>query len=73
MGFAVNGKASNAKFEAWCNLGQRGLGAGAASQAVCDDPDMVSALGLAIGEIEDVTDDAADRRAHGVKDAERLV
>ena len=34
---------------------------------------MMAAIDLAVGEVEDVAEDAADRGAHGVKDAERLV
>lgn len=34
---------------------------------------MMSAIDLAIGEVEDVPKDAADGRAHGVQDAKRLV
>jgi hypothetical protein len=30
---------------------------------------MMAAVGLAVGEIEDVTDDAANRRARRVQDA----
>ena len=55
------------------DLGQRRCGAFAAGQAVGDDADMMAAVGLAVGEIEDVTKDAADRRAHRVQDAKRLV
>jgi hypothetical protein len=30
---------------------------------------LVAAVGLPVGEVEDVTDDSADRRAHHVQDA----
>ena len=73
MGLSVNGKASNAELEAWRYLGQRRLGAHSAGQAVCDDADIVSALGLTIGEIQDVTNNAADRCAHGVQDPKWFV
>ncbi len=33
---------------------------------------MVAAVGLAVGEIEDVAEDAADRRARRVQDTKRL-
>ena len=32
---------------------------------------MMAAIGLAVGEIEDVAEDAADRRAHRVQDTKR--
>ena len=44
----------------------------AAGQAVGNDADMMAAVGLAVGEIEDVAEDAADGRAHRVQDAKRL-
>ena len=71
--FAVNGEAMNAELEAGRDLRQRRLGAFAAGQAVGDDADMVAAVGLAVGEVEDVTEDAADRRAHRVQDTKRLI
>ena len=73
MGFAVNGDTSNAELEARRNLGQRRLGAFAAGQAVGDDADMVAAIGLSIGKIEDVAEDSANRRAHRVQNTKRLV
>jgi hypothetical protein len=33
----------------------------------------MAAIGLAIGDIDDVTEDATDRRAHGVQDSEWLI
>ena len=50
------------------DLGQRRVGAFAAGQAVGDDADLMAAIGLAVGEVEDVTEDAAHRRAHRVQD-----
>jgi hypothetical protein len=64
MGFAVNGDTSNAKLETRRNLGQRRFGALAAGEAVGDYPDMVAAIGLSIGEIQDVAHDSTDRSAH---------
>ena len=72
-GFAVNGEAMNAELEAGRDLRQRRLGAFAAGEAVGDDADMVAAVGLSIGEVQDVTEDAADRRAHRVQDTKRLI
>ena len=73
VGFAMNGKTPNAEFEAGCNLRQRRLGAFAAGQAVGDNADMVAAIGLTIGNVQDVTEDSADRRAHRVQDTKRLI
>jgi hypothetical protein len=33
----------------------------------------VAAVGLAVGEVQDVTEDSADRRANRVQDTKRLV
>ena len=71
--FAVNGETMNAELEAGRDFLQRRLGAFAAGQAVGDDADMVAAVGLAVGEIQDVTEDSADRRAHRVQDTKRLI
>ena len=65
--------AMDAELETGRDLGERRRGALAAGQAVGHDADGVPALGLAVGEVEDVADDAADGRAHRVKDAQRLV
>ncbi len=63
----------HAELQARCDLGQRLFGALAAGQAVGDDADMMAAVGLAVGEVEDVAKDAADGRAHRVQDTKRLV
>ena len=62
----------NAELETRGDFRQRLLGAFAAGEAVGDDADMVAAVGLAVGEIEDMAENAADRRARGVQDAKRL-
>ncbi len=72
-GFAADRNASNAEFEARGDFRQRRLGALAAGEAVRDDADMVAALDLAVGEIQDMAENAADRGAHCVQDAKRLV
>ena len=73
MGFTVNGDTSNAKFETGRKLGQRRLGAFAARQAVGNNADVVAAIGLSIGEIQDVAEDSANRRAHRMQYSERLI
>ena len=69
---AVNGQTMHAELEARRDFLQRRLGAFAAGEAVGDDADMVAAIGLAVGEIDDVPEDAADRRPHRVQDTKRL-
>jgi hypothetical protein len=63
----------NAKLETGCDFRQRSIGPLAAGQAVGDNADMVAAVGLTVGEVQDVAEDSADRRAHGVQDTKRLV
>ena len=62
----------DAELEARGDFRQRLLGAFAPGEAVGDDADMVAAIGLAVGDIEDVTKNAADGRASRVQDTERL-
>src|SRR5689334_5820306 len=70
---AVNGKTVNAELEPRCDLLERSLGAFAAGQAIGDQAHMVPAIGLAINEIQDVAEDSADRRPHGMQDTQRLI
>jgi hypothetical protein len=63
----------NAKREPGRDFRQRGLGTLAAGQAVGDNADVVAAVDLAVGEVEDVTEDSADRRANRVQDTKRLI
>ena len=62
----------DAELHARCNLGQCLIGTFAAGQAVGDNPDMMAAIGLTVGEVEDVPNDAAHRRARRVQDTKRL-
>src|SRR5262245_22637478 len=71
-GFAPDDNAIDAELHARRDLGQRLVGALAAGQAVGDDPDVMALLGLAVGQIKDVPDNAADGSARRVQDAERL-
>jgi hypothetical protein len=63
----------NTELEARRDLLQRRLGALAAGKAVGDDADVMAAVGLCVGEIQDVAKDSADRCAHRVQDSKRLV
>jgi hypothetical protein len=69
----VNGNAMNPKFQLGSEFGQRLLGAFAAGEAVGENADMVAAIGLSMGEIEDVTENPADRRAYRMQNTKRLV
>jgi hypothetical protein len=69
----MNRKTVNAELEAGRDLLERGLRAFAAGQAVGDDADVMTAVGLSVGNVEDVTKDSADRRAHRVQDTKRLI
>jgi hypothetical protein len=69
----MNGNAMNAKLELRREFGQCFVGTLAASEAVGENADMVAARGLSLGEIEDVTENPADRRAYRMQDTKRLV
>ena len=69
----MNRDAVNAELQARRDLGERLACAFAAGQAVGDDADFMAAVGLSVGEIEDVTKDAADRRARRVQDTKGTV
>jgi len=70
---AVNGDAVHAESKARGDFRERRVGSFAAGEAVGDDPDLVAAVGLAVGEVDDVTENAAHWRAHRVQDAEGLI
>ena len=73
MWFAMNGDTANAKLKVWGDLLKRRLGTLAAGETVGDDAYMVAAVGLSLGEIEDVADDTANRRADRMQDTKRLI
>ena len=62
----------DAELEARRDLRQRLLGALAAGQAVGDDADLMAAIGLSIGEVQDVAKDAANRSTQRMQDTKRL-
>ena len=70
---APDREAMHAEFQSRRDGRQCGLGAFAAGHAVGDDADVVAAIGLSVGDVEDMTKDAADRRAHRVQDTKRLI
>ncbi len=69
---AADRRAVNAELEARRDFRQCLLGPFAAGEAVGDDADVMAAIGLAVGEIEDMAENAADRRARRVQDPKRL-
>src|SRR5262249_52148214 len=71
-GFPPDCKTMNAELHARCDLSQRLFGAVASGQIVGDNPDLMAAVGLAVGEVEDVTKNAANGCAHRVQDTKRL-
>ena len=73
VGLAVDGEAPDTELQPRRNLGKGCVGAFAAGQAVGDDADMMAAVGLSIGQIQDVTKDSANGRAHHVQNTKRLV
>jgi hypothetical protein len=70
MRLAADGDAVHPEREARFHLGERRLRAFAAGEAVGQDADLMPAFDLSLRKIEDVTKDAADRRAHGVQDSQ---
>jgi hypothetical protein len=68
----MNGNAMHAELEAGRYFRQRLLGALAAGEAVGDNADVMAAVGLAVGEVQDMTKDATDRGARRVQDAKGL-
>jgi uncharacterized protein YjbJ (UPF0337 family) len=62
----------NAELEPGRDPGQRRLSPFAAGKAVGDNPDIVAAVGLTVGEVQDVTEDSADRCPDRVQDTKRL-
>ena len=70
---APDRKAVDAEFQARRDRRQRRFGAFAAGHAVGDDSDVVAAVGLAVGDVEDMAKDTADRRAYRVQDTKRLI
>jgi hypothetical protein len=72
-GLAANRHAMQAEFQPWCDAGQCLIGSVAARQAVGDDTDVMTAFDLAVGNVHDVTENAADWCADGVQDAKRSV
>src|SRR5262249_32827849 len=67
---AAHGKARSAEGEARGDCRDQVVLEGAALERVADDPDVVAGGRLRGREIEDVAEDAADRRAHQMDDAE---
>ena len=68
---AAHGNAGQAEGERWSKLFQRRFAARSAGVAVGDQTDVVAARDLLAGKVEHVPEEAADRRAKYVQDAQR--
>ena len=71
--FAPDGDTMRAQFEPWRDLLQGGFGTLTARQAVGEDADMMAAIRLSIGKVENMTENSADRCAHRVQNPKRLL
>lgn len=69
MRLAADGEAVDPEFELRADFLECGIGALATGEAVGENSDVMSALGLSNRKIEDVTEDTTDRRADRVQDA----
>jgi hypothetical protein len=58
---AADAETMDTKLEAWRDFFKRRLGAFATGRAVGDDAGVVAAIGLALGEVQDVTENSTDR------------
>jgi hypothetical protein len=67
---AADGKAMDAKLQARRDFVKRRLGAFTTGQAIAD---VVAAIGLALGKIQDVTEDSPERCTYRVQDTKRLI
>ena len=70
---APDREAVHAELEARRDRGKGCFRTLAPGQAVGDDPDMMAAIRLAVGEVEDMAKNPADRGAGGVQDTKRLI
>jgi hypothetical protein len=68
---AADGDATNPELQPRLDFGERRRGALAAANAVGDDADMVAALDLPVGKVQDVAKNPANGGAHDVQDAKR--
>src|ERR1700753_3723312 len=73
MRLTVNRDPVDAKFQPRRDLRETGSRASLAGQAVGDDADVVARVDLAVGEVEDVTNDSANRCTHRVDYSKRSV
>ena len=70
---ARDGETMNPEFETWGYLLERCVGAFPASQTIRDNPNVMAAIGLAIGKVHDVAEGSTYRRAQSVQDTQRLI
>ena len=72
-GFPADRHPMHAELQPWRKFGQRLVRTLATREAIGENPDVMAAINLAIGEVEDVPEDASDGRAYSVQDAKWLV
>lgn len=70
---AADGKAMDAKLQARRDFVKRRLGAFTTGQAIDDDADVVAAIGVALGKVQDVAEDSPERCTYRVQDTKRLI
>jgi len=73
MRFAVDGQSPNAKLEARRDIRQRSQSTLTSGQTVRDNADMVALIDLPIGEVDNMSENSTDWRAHGVQNAKGAV
>jgi hypothetical protein len=73
MRLAANGEAMNPQLQTRRDLGQCCGGAFTAGQAIGNQADVMAALGLAVGQVEDMTEYPTNGCAHRVQDTKRLI
>ena len=71
QGSRLNGDPMDAERKARGDLLECRIGAFAAGQAIGNDSDLMAAVGLTVGEVDDVAENAAHWRTHRVQDFER--
>ena len=72
MRFASDRNAVHAECKARLHLGECSIGTLATGATIGQDADLVAALDLPVCHIEDMTKNAANRRAHRVQDSQRI-
>ena len=72
-GLPMNRDAMNTEGQARSDLCECRISPFAAGQAVCKDSHMMAKIGLAVREVDNMSEDAADRGTDGMQNSKRLV